>query len=1026
VNQDSLNRVDAIAAMRKFSDVLLSYSDSTTPPSVNQFAFATNEIADTIEKGPTAAPDQEDALTTARFVQGLQRVNTLLTNLRDSTEKFTIDGGQSLIRQLSSPLLSEAIGKLAIGTLFLSSDPPDAASLLDDLQTMVSNRLKNIAIREVLQSDQLDMALERSSKKGERYDVLRQTYILWGEAVVKYGDITLEAENIELNFASNTVLAFGAQDSTGKWYGKPVFKEKAMTYYSDTIRYNFETKKGLISNIITEQGDGIIRSEVVKKTGDDALYMANNVYTTCNLEHPHYGIRAPKLKTVVNKHVISGPAVLEIADVPLPLFLPFGMFPATNKRASGLVIPQYGESREQGFFLREGGFYWAVNDYLGLKLTGDIFSLGGWRTSLNGNYRKRYSYSGSFSLSSAKAVFDNPDGLRENKNDYNVRWTHTPETRGSSRFSANVNAGTSTFNRNNSTNLNDFVAPTLNSSINYSKSFGDRFNFSSSLRHQQNVPTNPDETAVIQLNPDFSFNMQQVLPFENIRDKSGALKKLSIAYTGSARTRISNYAPQNGFNFTTVDEVLRKQRAEALDVEVETDTLDFVNDFTEMVSRSAWGVSHVIPISTNVNIFKYFNLSPSISYQESWFTNRYSYTWVDSLAAVKVDTTNAFTRMYEFSASANVNTNIYGMYAFKSGAMIRHTIQPSIGLSWRPDFTNPFFNMFEEVQTDESGRTAFVPVATNGNSRAPGTGRSATINFSLNNQLELKKRVEKDSAKFEEVKKMLIQQLGFSGSYNFLADSQQLSNLSIRLITEPIKGLPLRFNATYDPYLYVPQQVGVSDPSVVPNFRSSRLAVGSGTGNLGTLTAVQVGTSLSLQPGKKTKATRAAEDLVEESAEEVAESAGVIERSDGLTADEMRVVADIVADPYAYIDFNIPWSLRLNYNFNYSNTPTQALSSDSRTRITQQLSFNGDLSITERMKLTFSSGYDFVNKGISMTRIGLARDLHCWQMNLDWVPFGDRQSYSFEIAVKSAILQDLKLNKRNSWQDRPTSNAFGR
>ncbi|MEH0154612.1 putative LPS assembly protein LptD [Limibacter armeniacum] len=833
-----------------------------------------------------------------------------------------------------------------------------------------------------------------------RVDARTQVLYIEDEAFVDYGERSLKAGKIELSFVSNTVRAYGLKnDSTGKVEQKPIFSEAGQTFNANEMLYNFDTQKGVIKGIVTEEGDGIIQSHIVKKTPAAAVYMEDNIYTTCNLEHPHYGIRAKKLKIVPKKNIVTGPFLFELNGLPLPLGLPFGLFPATQKRASGVVMPSYGEGSTRGFYLQDGGFYLALNDYLGLRATASIYSLGGWDASIQTTYRKRYAFSGSFSFNYANNTFLLDDGTRENNvKDYRLQWSHSQDSKGSSRFTASVNIASQTYNQNNVTNVYQGLQASTNSSVRYSNSLnlgGVTLSGNASLRHNQNITT-----GAARLNPDVSLTMSRVRPFDNLFKKKNPLSQLSIQYTGQFTGEVNNEEkdPGDDFNFDIVtpeEEVVVPPT-----VGDEDETLpDLFANFGDYIGDFEYGITHTIPIQTTVTLLKHFTITPSANYREYWVPNKFNYTWNDEQNAVEVDTLSKFARYYQFSTSAGLSTNMYMFYDFKGGSRLRQAIRPTISYTFTPDFSTPNFNFYQEVQTDADGTSDLVLRSGSSYVGQPSSSRSSVLSFGVTNQFELKLGKKDEDGKAKKI--TLLDNLSISSSYDFERDSLNLSNFRVNARTRLFQKVDINVNGTFDPYKYVAtgykfdeelEKVVVSSQIKTNDF------LWSTDGKLAQLTNLNVSIGTRLAPSK---AKKKSEDKLANTAPRNETEAAILE--------------DMRRNPQDYIDFNVPWSLSVNYNLNWNKTGL------AESNVTQAVTLRGDLSLTPKWKLGYNTGYDIEERAFTRTSLDLSRDLHCWQMTLNWVPFGRLQSYSININVKSSMLQDLKWQRRQTWQDNPNS-----
>ena len=832
-----------------------------------------------------------------------------------------------------------------------------------------------------------------SAKDSIRFNVITQKVYLYGDAKVTYGDISLKAELIEMDWKQNLVKARGRKDTlTGKEIGLPVFTDKGVDYKAKEMTYNFKTQKGIINQITTKQGDGFIVGERVKKDQYDNLFMGRGIYTTCDLPHPHFGIRAKKIKVVPGKVVIASMFNLEIMGIPLPLGFPFGMFPQPKKKASGFVMPQYGETRERGFFLSNGGFYFALSDYIDVSLLGEIHSRGGWGATLRSTYMKKYTYTGNFQFVFNKRVNEIPGSLENRvQNDFSLTWSHTPQSKGNGRFSANVNAATSTFNRNNSFQPTNFVSPALNSSINYTYNFaGTPFTASASLRHTQNIVT-----KVLEITPDMNLTMQRQQPFKSKSGKKTLLSELSFSYNMTARASITNrYAGGGSLSLPSGASLENVPRADTL-------AFNFAN-LSRILSRSQMGMEHNIPISTSVNVLKYFTLNLNANYKETWYPEKYNFIVTEDQylpfragGNVRIDTVRGFSRFYNYNAGASVQTRLYAFYypKLKKVETIRHVINPSLSFNYNPDFSDPSFNFYQNVGIPQRNRTNLVafPNETDvllsrfsGNYGTPSRGRSGSISFNLTNTLEAKLRKSEDdtAANKPAEKVMILDNFGFTTSYNIVADSFRLSPINMNARTKLFKKFDINFSATLDPYTYRLEGFNPTTGDVVQR-RINQYAWQSGNG-IGNLTTASVAVSTQFKPASAKK-----------------------EYSDKrYTQDELDFIN---RNRNLYIEFDVPWSLNLSYNLSYNKQGF------SNSNIVQTLTFNGDVSITKKWKVAFNSGYDFVVRGLSFTQFNISRDLHCWNLTATWIPFGPRAGYTLDINVKSAILRDLKLSRRNSW-----------
>ena len=786
--------------------------------------------------------------------------------------------------------------------------------------------------------------------------------IMYDNAQVKYKDIDLKAAYIELNRDSNLIYAVGKPDSTGAIAGKPVFKQGDQEFEADEVRYNYKTKKGIVTGVVTEQEGGFVHSGRTKLINDSTYCLRNGKYTTCDAEHPHFYLEMTKAKVLSNKKIVTGPAYLVIEDLPLYfVFVPFGFFPNSPKYSSGLLMPSYGDEVNRGFFLRDMGYYWAANDYFDASVKGDLYSKGSRGIKLHTNYRLRYKFSGAFDMQYYKNVFGDK-GLPDYKtqNDFAVTWSHSMDSKSSpsQTFSASVNFSTSSFDQNNSYTTQNYLTNTKQSSISYSKRWENSpFALSGNMRHSQN---SRDTTISLTL-PQLTFNMSRIYPFK-AKVRSGKEKwfeKIGLSYSMDMQNTIN----------TKENKLLGASL-----------TKDWQN-----------GIKHSIPVSTSFKALKYITISPSFNYGERWYTQQIRKKYNDSTKQVEVtDTIFGFTRNYDYSFSVGASTKIYGNYLplnpKSSIKGIRHVMTPSISFSLKPDFSNPGFGMYENIEYfDENNMPVSLryPYHEGSIFGTAGAGRSGSIGFSLNNTLEMKKVNTKDTTSNEAFTKIkLLDQLSISGSYNLAADSLNLSNINISARTK-VAGVDLNFGAILDPYV-------MQDGRLINQFEFSR------NGRLARLTSANMSFGLSFKSKEGKEKDKEEENLTPEQKTEL----------------DQKILRQRSGDIPEYADFSVPWDLSFNYSFRY-NKPDPEKSSI----ITQTIDFNGNVSLTKQWKVGFSSGLDVQKLQVTFTQFNIFRDLHCMQMSLNLVPFGYRQSYSFTIRATSTLLQDLKLSKRQSSYD---------
>ena len=812
-----------------------------------------------------------------------------------------------------------------------------------------------------------------------------QNVFLYNNAKVTYQNIELTAYYIELDLETKEIYAEGIPDSTGTMIQKPVFKQGSEEYESETMRYNFETEKAFITKVVSKQGEGFIHSDRTKKIGKEVFITEDAKYTTCDADHPHFYLQLSKAKVISNKKIITGPAYMVLEDFPIYFpFLPFGYFPNSPTYSSGILIPKYGEENNRGFFLRDGGYYWAASEYFDLAVQGDIYSKGSWGTRMKTNYKKRYKFNGGFGFDYAinKYGEKSQDTYAKSKQ-FKLTWTHSQDAKANpaQTFSASVNLSSSGYDKQNAYNTSDYLTTTKQSSISYSRRFENTpFNMSVNLRHSQNTR---DSTMSLSL-PEMTFSMAKVYPFRK-KTRSGKMKfyeKFGINYTANMKNTISAHESEIfGSSFAT----------------------DWKN-----------GIRHNLPISfPSFNLFKYVNFSPGISYNEKWYFKKYDYEYVAGAdfmnnpsgipSTVRVDTITGLNRVYDYAYSVSSSTNIYGMFIPRNPNSrikgIRHKMTPSISFSYRPDFGQDKFGYWKEVQVDEKGSTRYLDVNAGGvYGGSPGRGESGSVSFSLSNNLEMKVLENPDSTKtgdeqkFKKVK--IIDNLGISSSYDLIADSLNLAPFRIQARTT-VAGVSINMGTTVDPYM------------LDENYRKvHRYAWNerSGLGKLGRVTNANLSFGMTFN-SKKNK-----EDN-QNNASNNSEAVGDDQNLDANQTPEPEAVIPSIYDNY--VDFDMPWDFGFDYSLNY----TGASRAYPNGRVSQTIGVRGNVNITEKWKASMNTNFDIEAGEFSFTTFNLTRDLHCWAMSFNFVPFGFRKSYSFTISAKSSMLADLKLQKQQSHYD---------
>ncbi|MCL6103189.1 MAG: LPS-assembly protein LptD [Bacteroidetes bacterium] len=859
------------------------------------------------------------------------------------------------IRQAKSPLPSPGEAKKPVKDLLAVSKKDSIASDSLKLQT---------------KGDDFDAEVEYKADGKITINNTANKIYMYKNGQVKYKDIELTADYIELNRDSNLIHATGKPDSTGAIVGKPVFKQGQQEFEADEIRYNFLTKKGIVYGVVTEQEGGFIQSGKTKLMNDSTYNMKDGKYTTCDAEHPHFYLQMTKAKVLSNKKIVTGPAYLVVEDLPIYfLFIPFGFFPNSPKYSSGFLMPTYGDEINRGFFLRDMGYYWAANDYFDLALRGDIFSKGSRGIKMHTNYRLRYKFSGGLDINFYKNVFGDK-GLPDYKiqNDFAITWNHSMDSKASPNqtFSASVNFSTSQYDQNNSYSLQNYLTNTKQSSISYSRRWENTpFAMSANFRHSQN---SRDTTINLTL-PQMTFSVNRMYPFKS-KNSSGKEKwyeKIGMSY---------NFDMQNSIN-----------------------TKEYKLFGSNLTKDWQNGIKQSIPISTSFKALKFITVSPSFNYNERWYTQqiRKAFDPVKKMV-VTTDTIFGFTRDFDYSVSVGASTKIYGDFMPRNPKSnivgIRHVMTPSISFSMQPDFSNPGYGMYGNIEYfDDKGRPVSLryPYHEGAIYGTAGAGRSGSIGLNLNNTLEMKMLNRSDTTSKEKYKKIkLLDQFSISSSYNLAADSLNLSNINITARTK-VAGIDVNMGAIMDPYAY-------ENGHLINVFEFAK------TKKLARLTSANMSFGYSFKSKSK-----------EEENQKTAAAAG----TDGKPAEksEDQKIIDNARKNYPdipeYADFSIPWDFRFDYSLRYSKPNPVANPS-----VNQTVEFNGNISLTKNWQIGFSSGLDIQKMEVSFTQFNVFRDMHCFQMSLNLVPFGYRQSYSFTIRATAAMLQDLKLSKQESFYDK--------
>ncbi len=831
----------------------------------------------------------------------------------------------------------------------------------------------------------LDNVVDYSAKDSMIFKGKNEAY-MYGDSKVAYGNINLDASEIMMNMNDNTVYAVGRADSVGDMVGNPVFKDPSGEYESKTMKYNFKSKRGYITDVITQQGEGYLTGGQTKKMENDEYYIQNGRYTTCD-DHdcPHFYMQITKGKVKPKQNIVTGPAYMVLAGVPLPLAVPFGFFPFSDKYSSGIIMPTFGEDYNRGFYLRDGGYYFAINDNVDLALTGEIYTKGSWGLNARSSYVKRYKFSGSFDLSYITTINGDkgsPDYSKQNN--FKVGWTHTQDSKANPNmsFSASVNFTTSGYTRNdlNSYYNNSFTENTKSSSVNMTYRFP---NSKWSLSTTANISQRTSDSTLTVSFPNVTVTMSQIAPFKRkkaVGDEKW-YEKIKLSYSGYFQNSLT--AQQ--------DQFFKKS---------------LIKDW-----RNA--MKHSVPVSATFSIFKYLNLTPSFNFNDRMYTNKIRKAWDPAASReVVVDTVYNFYNVFDFSGSVSLDTKVYGFYKpmkflGDKVQMIRHVLTPTVSFSASPDFSSPgwgYYGNYSYTQGGEQVNRKYSYFA-HGLFGSVGQGKTGAVSVSLANNLEMKVKSDQDSTGVKKVS--LIENFSVSQSYNFAADSMNWSNINTSLMLRLVKNFNLSLSGTWDVYTYKLNSAGNPVRVNIPRWKA-----GKGLGRLSS-----TGTSFSYtfnnqtfkrKPKENKNEPTKAPNEVEKYQSDTAGDDGTQDGKDKKNGEEYQLTPD------GYVKWECPWSLSVNYSINYGYGDFNKEKMEYNGKITQNLSLSGSIRPTKNWNFTASASYNFDTGKIAYMNCTISRDLHCFTMSASFVPVGPYKSYNFHISVKSALLSDLKYDKRSS------------
>lgn len=829
-------------------------------------------------------------------------------------------------------------------------------SVLETLQDTVVETAPNTSSTSLsISSDAIDQQVVYKANKYVKNDLINKQSILVGSAEVTYGNVKITADSIVFNMETGDVFASGISDSTGVAIGTPILSIGDQSFESDTLRYNFQTSKAVVKNIVTTQQGGTINSSTAKMLDDNTYNLHQSTYSTCENDTPHFYINLRKAKMYPEKKIVSGPANIVFEGIPLPIYLPFGYVPLQNSNAeSGIIIPRYAYEENRGLALTNGGFYWAASPYFDLTLNGSIYANGTWLANVSSTYLKRYKYRGNIALSYANNISGHKGLDDYNKTtNYSIKWNYSLDTkaRPGTSFSANVNMSSSGYDKNNSYDVTEHITTTKTSSISYSKKWNNLpFNITASMNHSQN---SSNKTVSMSL-PTIAFSMSRIQPFKR-KNRVGAAKwyeDIAFQYTANFSNKIN-----------TQDSLMFKR---------------------QMFDNMKNGFQHSIPLSITFTPFSNFSITPSLSYKGVLYTEKTHKEWDEASGTILTDTLHGVYYGHAINPSISVGytPQIFGIFQFTNPnwklRAIRHVIKPSVSVNYVPYIGFFSSKMYEDVQKNVEGETMKYSIFENGMYGTPSmSNQSGTISIGLNNILEAKIRQGADSTSKEENVK-LIDNLSFNTSYNIFADSLRWSPISMSFRTSILRKITISASGQLDPYAIDKTGKKINKSAFAASNKIARL------------TSLSASASFSLSDLLK--------DLFN----------GETNNSPMPQAADQSLIADRPSGDYP--EFSMPWSMNITYNFSYSKPAFDP-------NISQTISINGNVSLTKNTRFSYTGGYDISKKRITATQFSISRDLHCWDLSIQWIPVGNMKSWSFLLKVKSSMLSDLKIERRKDFHD---------
>lgn len=924
--------------------------------------------------------------------EGSSHADTLNTIPQPDTVRGKADSvsARKVVSQAGKPQESDTTGTKAAA----DSIPQRAYTILPD--TSLRDSLYKDTVRK--SKSALEEPVSYSAKDSITFDYTNSRAHLFGGSQVNYQNLQLTADDISLSLDSSLVHASGRPDSTGAIQGKPLFKQGEDEYEPDRISYNFKTRKAFISNVYTQEGEGFMQSREGKRDSSGVMYVQNGKYTTCDAEHPHFYVSLTRAKMHPGKNVIFGPAYLVVEDVPLPLAIPYGFFPFSSSYKSGFIMPTYGDETTRGFYLRDGGYYFAINDKVDLKVLGEFYTKGSWGLSAQTNYKKRYRFGGNFYFS-----YQNTKEGEKNMPDYSVSksfkltWSHRQDAKANptQTFSASVNFATSSYERNNLTSMynpESYTQSTRTSSVSYSKSFS---KVGLTLSGTFNLSQNMRDSSISVTLPTLSISQSRFNPFK--RKKAAGqerwYEKIAMSYTGTLANSIN----------TKEDKLFHSS---------------LVKDWRN-------GMRHQVPISASFSVLNYINVTPSFTFTDRMYTHKVMQGWDTERQDVQRDTVYGFYNVYNYNMSISANTKLYGMYrpmpwfGGKKIAAIRHVFTPTVSFSYAPDFSQSRFGFYDSyVKTDANGNVSTVRYSPFSGMMygTVGQGMTGSVTMDVANNIEMKVRTDKDSTGYRKIS--LIDELGGSLSYNMAAKRRPWSDLNLRARIKLTKKYTYSMNAVFATYAYEKDENG--RVYVGDHTEWSRGRFGRFQGTAQNISYPITNETFRKLFGKKHRTTTSDDELDEELDEEEETDPTMQnvdpDRKKGKTGANQESNGDVDED--GYLKFSLPWSINIGYGVTIREN-TQGRFNDKRMRypykLSHTLNLSGNIRISEGWNINFSSGYDFNMHKLSMTTASLSRDLHCFQMSCSMV-ISPYTSYNFTFACKAGTLADaLKWKKQSSY-----------